>query len=72
MSDIARNAEKAVNHSQTREKYRLIKKLSNNKPSPDHPVRDTQGKLLTMNDQKLERWIEYFDASLPTLASQYS
>ncbi len=64
MSNIARDAEKAANHCQTRETYRLIKKLSNSKPSPDHPLRDTQGNLLTMNDQKLERWTEYFDGLL--------
>ena len=67
MSDIARDAEKAANHCQTRETYRLIKKLSNSKTSPDHPLRDTHGNLLTMNDKKLDRWTEYFDGLLNKL-----
>ena len=64
MANIARDAERAANHCQTRESYRLIKKLSGSKPFPDHPLRDKQGNLLTMDDKKLNRWSDYFEELL--------
>lgn len=64
MANIARKAEEAARNCQTRETYRLIRKLSCNHSSSDHPLRDKQGNLLTMGEQKLERWSEYFEELL--------
>jgi hypothetical protein len=61
VDDIADNAQQAANNGNSRELYRLTRKLSCKKYSSDHPLKDKDGNLLTMAEEQLDRWSEYFE-----------
>lgn len=48
---------KAARNGQRREFFR---KLSNSNPISDHVLLDKKGHLHTMDDMKIELWIDYF------------
>ncbi len=62
--ELANEAEAAVRQNNTKELYRITRKLAGKNKSFSRPIRDKKGNLLTIESQQLERWKEHFEEIL--------
>lgn len=63
-NNLAMQAQEAANNNNTRETYRLTRKMSNRPFTSEQPVRDKSGKTITDDNQQIERWTEHFQEVL--------
>jgi hypothetical protein len=64
LNDIADQAQEAAERQQTRELYRLTKRLTGSSRPADKPVRSLDGNPLTNVELQLTRWTEHFQSVL--------
>ncbi|XP_061188858.1 uncharacterized protein LOC133197034 [Saccostrea echinata] len=61
IDDLATKAEEAANRGEQGTLYKITKALNGrNRPSPNLPVKDKTGKLLSSKQEMEERWTEHF------------
>ena len=61
---LAQEAEDAAGKGNMKEVYRITKKLSGKRSISHHQVHSKDGKLLTAENEQLNRWREYFEELL--------
>ena len=61
---LAQEAEDAAGKGDMKEVYRITKKLSGKRSISHHQVHSKDGKLLTAENEQLNRWREYFEELL--------
>jgi Reverse transcriptase (RNA-dependent DNA polymerase)/Domain of unknown function (DUF6451) len=64
LNSIADKAQEAAEKHQTRELYRLTKRLSGKSTIVEKPVKSADGTPITDADLQLERWTDYFSSTL--------
>jgi hypothetical protein len=64
IEDLATQAEEAARRRELSTVYQITRRLCNQKPTTSGPVRDKQGKLLTNEKDKEQRWKEHFEEVL--------
>ena len=58
---LATKAEEAANKGEQGNLYKITKVIcGKNRPSPNLPIKDKQGKLITSENEMEERWTEHF------------
>ena len=61
---LSRDAERAAEMRDMKRLYDITRKLANNDFKKQVPVKDKEGKLLTMNEDQLKRWHQHFEETL--------
>ena len=61
---LAQEVEDAAGKGDMNEVYRITRKLSRKRNISHHQVHSNDGKLLTAEDEQLNRWREYFEELL--------
>lgn len=62
--DLANQAQLAADRKDSRELYRLTRKMASKNLTTNHPVKDKSGKIHASTDQQLSRWHEHFSELL--------
>lgn len=70
MSRLADEAQQAANVHNMRDTYRIAKMICETSASSNHSVRAADGRLLTNEDDQVERWSEHFEQVLNQSPSQ--
>ena len=62
--DLAREAEQAAGSGNSKRLYELTKQLAGKFKNTEVPIKNNEGRLLSSEEDQLERWREYFECLL--------
>ncbi|VDP09315.1 unnamed protein product [Schistosoma curassoni] len=69
VEELATTVEKAAREGNMKQLYDTMKKLAGKYSKPERPIRDKEGRPITEIQQRLNRWVEYFEELLNRPAS---